>query len=357
MTKANSMRMWIVDAFADRAFAGAQAAVVPLDDWLSDEALQAIASECRMPETAFFAPMGAKGGYELRWFTPQGEAPISGHAALAAGAVLLSEIDPQAELAVFDTQSGALVVRRTDEGFTLDLPRKSRFPWDPPAGLAEALGGTNIEDAFGGEYATVVLPSEAAVRRLEPDLDAIARLVRGPRAGCLAVTAQADEGKPYDFVTRFFAPGLGLAEEAAIGGSFADIAPYWCDRLGLEEAVGLQCSKRGGAALAKPSLSTVRLLGEASVFLRGEIDPKVAARLVRKPRRGSKRRRLPSFAEPEDVLLPSDRQDAAAPEDLEVRVMDIADDEELIVAVFELEGQGETDDLGLERIEVSDLSR
>lgn len=348
------MRMWIVDAFADRAFAGAQAAVVPLDSWLSDEALQAIATECRMPETAFFAPKGAKGGYELRWFTPQGEAPISGHAALAAGAVLLSEIEPNLEIAVFDTQSGALVVRKDEAGFTLDLPRKSRFPWDPPAGLAEALGGANIEDAFGAEYATIVLPSEAAVRRLEPDMEAIARLVRGPRAGCLAITAQADEDKPYDFVTRFFAPGLGVAEEAAIGGSFADIAPYWCDRLGLEEAVGLQCSQRGGAALARPSLSTVRLLGQAAVFLRGEIDGKVAARLVRKPRATTKARRLPSFAEPEAVLLPEPPVSAEA--DLTVRVLELEADEELIVSVYELEPAADGSDPAVERIEISDLS-
>lgn len=347
MGKAKPMRMWIVDAFADRVFAGAQAAVVPLDTWLSDEALQAIASECRMPETAFFAPVGAKGGYELRWFTPQGEAPISGHAALAAGAVLLSEIEPNSELVVFDTQSGALVVRKNDEGFTLDLPRKSRFPWDPPAGLAEALGGANIEDAFGGEYATVVLPSEAAVRRLEPDLEAIARLVRGPRAGCLAVTAQADEDKPYDFVTRFFAPGLGVAEEAAIGGSFADIAPYWCDRLGLDEAVGLQCSKRGGAAMATPSLSTVRLLGQAAIFLRGEIDPKLAARLIRRPKKALKVRALPSFVEPEEVA-------GAAPDAAgqEAQVVDL-EEEDLLVSVYDLDPMSPP---GL-RVDVTDLSR
>lgn len=347
------MRIWIVDAFADQAFAGAQAAVVPLDSWLSDEAMQQLAAECRMPETAFFTSSGVKGSYQLRWFTPQGEAPMSGHAALAAGAVLLSEIDPSAELAVFDTQSGALVVRRTQEGFTLDLPRKARFPWEPPAGLAEALGGANIEDAFGGEYATVVLPSEAAVRRLTPDLDAIVRLVRGPRAGCLAVTAQADEDKPYDFVTRFFAPGAGVPEDSAIGGAFADIAPYWCDRLGLEEAVGLELSRRGGAARATPSLSTVRLLGQASVFLRGEVDARIAARLPRRARKASRRKPLPSFARQHEAEAPDEKGEAAPGSPGLALEPEAA---ELTILVYDLDDHTlESDDL--ERVEVSELAR
>lgn len=290
------MRVWIVDAFADQVFSGAQAAVVPLEAWLPDEALKAIAAECGMPETAFFTPGPVKGNYEMRWFTPAGETPMCGHAALAAGAILLNDITPEAELAVFDTQSGALVVRRTEEGFTLDLPRRPRFPWEPPAGLAEALGGANIVDAFGGDHATIVLSSEAAVRRLAPDLAAIAKLVRGPRAGCLAVTAQADEDKPYDFVTRFFAPGLGVQEESVTGASFADVAPYWLDRLGLDEVVGFQASRRGGVARASQSLSSVRLLGKAAVFLRGEMDQAVAQRFPKKPRRKGRGKALPTMS-------------------------------------------------------------
>lgn len=354
------MRMWIVDAFADRAFAGAQSAVVPLEQWPSDAALQAIASECRMPETAFIAPMGVRSGYELRWFTPQGEAPLGGHAALAAGVVVLGELQPQEDIAVFDTQAGALVVRKTEEGYALDLPRKARFPWDPPSGLAEGLGGANIEDAFGGEYATVVLPSEGAVRRLEPDLTAIAKLVRGPRAGCLAVTAQADEGQPYDFVLRFFAPGAAGAEEVAMGAAFADIAPYWCDRLGLEEAVGLQCSRRGAVALARPTLSTVRLLGQASVFLRGEIDPAVVRALESRPRRRSTRRTLPRLELPAEGLAqaaaaPGGGVRAAEPEPEEVRVVE-EEAQELTVKVYDLE-PGQDGEHALERVEVRELAR
>jgi PhzF family phenazine biosynthesis protein len=269
------MRIWVVDAFTDRVFTGHPAAVVPLDRWLPDVTLQAIASENRLSQTAFVAPAGIKGNYQLRWFTPQSEAPMSGHATLAAGAVVLAELEPDLELVVFDTQAGALVVRKTRDGFTLDLPRRVRAPWQPPAELTRALGGARIVDAFVGEFANVVLDTEDAVRALRPDLGAINKLVRGPRQGCLAVTAPADEGKAYDFVCRFFAPGLGISEDPVSGMSFADLAPYWCDRFDLESVVAYQASKRGGYVRAIQTLSSVRLLGQVAVYLRGELDPAI----------------------------------------------------------------------------------
>lgn len=272
------MRLWLVDAFAEQVFAGATAGVVPVDDWLDDELMQAIAAENNCAETAFFRPSGLKGNYELRWFTPNAEIPLPGHAALAAGAVLLGEVEPSLDMAVFDTAAGPLVVRKAIGGFTLDLPKRQRQLWEAPGQLAAALGGVNFVDAFVGEYANVVLPSEDAVRNLKPDFDAIARIVRGPRAGCLAVTARADEGRPYDFVSRFFAPGAGLAEDPVTGSSFADLVPYWCDRLGAKEVSGFQASKRGGHVKARQTLSSVRLTAATSVYLRGELDEAVAGK-------------------------------------------------------------------------------
>ncbi|MGE3143875.1 MAG: PhzF family phenazine biosynthesis protein, partial [Hyphomonadaceae bacterium] len=270
------MRLWIVDAFTDQVFTGNPAAVIPLEHWLPDATLQAIAAENKLSETAFFTPTGLKGNYQLRWFTPAVEVPLCGHATLAAGAVLLSEIEPGLEVAVFDTQAGALIVRRTEEGYTLDLPRRPRGPWTAPADLIEALGGARIVDAFVGEYANVVLDAEQTVRALRPDFAAIERIVRGPRQGCLAVTAPADEGKPYDFVCRFFAPGVGLPEDPVTGSAFADLAPYWADRFDLDSVVGYQASRRGGFTRAIQTLSSVRLMGQVAVYLRGELDPAVA---------------------------------------------------------------------------------
>jgi PhzF family phenazine biosynthesis protein len=270
------MRIWFVDAFTDRVFTGSTAAVVPLAAWLSDDVLLAIAAENRCSETAFFVPTGLKANYQLRWFTPTEEVPLCGHATLAAGAVLLTEIERDLEVVVFDTQAGPLVVRETPEGFTLDLPRRQRKPWDPPEELIAALGaGVRVIDGFTGEYANLVLDSETSVRAIRPDFRAIERMVRGPRVGCLAVTAMADEGKPYDFVSRFFAPGAGSPEEPVTGSSFADLTPYWCDRLDRESTTGFQASKRGGYVRGLQTLSSSRLLGKIAVYLRGELDPSI----------------------------------------------------------------------------------
>ncbi|MES1158892.1 MAG: PhzF family phenazine biosynthesis protein [Terricaulis silvestris] len=322
------MRIWVVDAFTDRVFTGNPAAVVPLERWLPDAALQAIASENKLSETAFFVPTGLKGNYQLRWFTPMTEVPICGHATLAAGAVLLSEIEPSLEVVVFDTQAGALIVRTTPEGYTLDLPRKARSPWTVPADLVGALGGPRLVDAFVGEYANVVLDNETAVRKLKPDIAAIDKIVRGPRQGCLTVTAPADEGKPYDFVSRFFGPGVGVAEDAVTGSAFADLAPYWCDRFDLESVIGHQVSKRGGFMRAIQTLSSVRLLGQVAVYMRGELDSSIerlhnradfepeAPR--RKRRRPAKERKLaPIFESP---LLPGLEDEVVTPANVEEQV-------------------------------------
>lgn len=314
------MRIWIVDVFTDRVFSGNPAAVVPLERWLPDATLQAIAAENRVSETAFVAPTGLRGNYQLRWFTPTIEVPICGHATLAAGAMLLSELEPGLEVVVFDTHAGALVVRATKEGYTLDLPRRARSPWTAPAEIVEAIGNPRIADAFVAEYANLVLENEQAVRDVKPDFAAINRYVRGPRQGCLVITAPADEGKPYDFVSRFFAPGAGVPEDPVTGSAFADVAPYWCDRFDMESVVGFQASKRGGYTRAVQTLSSVRLHGQVAVFLRGELDPAVA-RLNnreeepeaprRKPRRAKKARQMPALFE--EPLLPGLNGDAPPP--------------------------------------------
>lgn len=303
------MKIWIVHAFTDRVFTGNPAAVVPLERWLPDATLQTIAAENKLSETAFVVPTGLRGNYQLRWFTPATEVPLCGHATLAAGAMLLAEIETGLEVVVFDTHAGALIVRSTPEGYTLDLPRKQRSSWSPPPELATALGVDEFVDAFTGEYACVVLEDEKTLRKLKPDYAAIDQIVRGPRQGCLVVMAPADEGKPYDFVTRFFAPGVGINEDPVTGSAFADAAPYWCDRFDMESVVGFQASKRGGYMRAIQTLSSVRLLGQVAVYLRGELDPSIArlnnrAEEPEAPRRKKRRakRVLPAIFE--EPLLP-----------------------------------------------------
>jgi len=307
-----TMKIWIVHAFTDRLFTGNPAAVVPLERWLPDATLQAIATENKLSETAFVVPTGLKGNYQLRWFTPATEVPLCGHATLAAGAMLLSEVDPTLEVVVFDTHAGALIVRDTPEGFTLDLPRKQRTPWTPDASVSQALDGVEIVDAFIGEYANVVVEDEATLRAMAPDFAALNVAIRGPRQGNVVVSAPADEGKPYDFVQRFFGPGVGIDEDPVTGSAFADTVPYWCDRFDLESVVGAQASRRGGFVRAIQTLSSVRLLGQVSVYLRGELDPALARlhnRLEehpeapkRKKRRARRAKELPAIFE--DPMLP-----------------------------------------------------
>lgn len=313
------MKIWIVDAFTDRVFTGNPAAVVPLERWLPDATLQAIASENRLSETAFVVPTGLRGNYQLRWFTPATEVPVCGHATLAAGAVLLSEMEQGLEVVVFDTHAGALIVRHTPEGYTLDLPRRQRSVWEPTEDIITALGNPAVVDGFIAEYANVVLESEDAVKKLKPDFAALNVAVRGPRQGCITVTAPADEGKPYDFVSRFFGPGVGINEDPVTGSAFADLAPYWCDRFDMESVVGYQASKRGGYMRAIQTLSSVRLLGQVAVYLRGELDASIArlhnnpdAELEaprRKKRRSRKTAQLPPIFE--EPMLPG--LDGSAP--------------------------------------------
>ncbi len=315
------MKIWIVHAFTDRLFTGNPAAVVPLERWLPDATLQAIATENKLSETAFVVPTGLKGNYQLRWFTPAPEVPLCGHATLAAGAMLLSELDPSLEVVVFDSHAGALIVRGTPEGYTLDLPRRQRTPWTPDDSIGAALGGVEIVDAFIGEYANVVVEDEATLRNLKPDFAALNVAVRGPRQGMIGVTAPADEGQAYDFVSRFFCPSVGIDEDPVTGSSFADLAPYWCDRFDLESVVGFQASKRGGYMRAIQTLSSVRLLGQVSVYLRGELDPSLA-RLhnrvdehpeapKRKKRRARTVKQLPAIFE--EQAAPAPASEAASP--------------------------------------------
>ena len=323
-----SMRIWLVDAFADRPFRGNTAGVVPLRAWAPDAVLQAIAAENRCAETAFFVPTGLKGNYQLRWFTPTIEVPLCGHATLAAGAVLLTEIERDLDVVVFDTRSGPLVVRETAEGFTLDLPRRPRAVWTPPAALMNAMGDVRVIDAFTGEYATIVLSCEADVIAAKPDFAAIEALVRAPRSGCLAITALADEDRPYDFVNRFFAPGAGIPEDPVTGSSLADIAPYWCDRLERESVTGFQASARGGLVRGLQTLSSTRLLGQVAVYLRGELDARIA--------------RMAQAVEPSLAVAPVAPRPGA-----EERIVEIADlDGGDGISVFDLEAP-DGDDAGV----------
>ena len=227
------MRQWTVDAFAERPFRGNPACVVePLDSWPEDAWMQALAEENKQAETAYLRRTDAPDRFELRWFTPAIEVPLCGHATLASAHVLFTELGLASDTVRFETRrSGFLGVERAERGYRMDFPAQPFQPMEPPVGLVEALGITPVQ-VLASLYMLAILPDEASVRSLKPDLQAIARLDRGlSERGNLIVSAAADAGRPYQVVSRFFAPGSGIAEDPATGSAHCILAPVWAAKL------------------------------------------------------------------------------------------------------------------------------
>ena len=243
-----------VDAFADRPFTGNPAAVMPLDAWLPDETLQAIAEENNLSETAFTVPAsGGDADYELRWFTPTTEVALCGHATLASGFVLIEG----EELSFITRKAGILKVARDGDGLVLDLPVTLVRPAEDSA-LLEALGAQSgqVFASYQGAEATsiVLLENEEAVRACAPDMNAL----RGIDLMAI-VTAQADPGRGYDVVSRVFVPAWGVDEDPVTGSAHGALAPFWAERLGRERFAAFQASRRGG-------LVQCRLEGERAIL-------------------------------------------------------------------------------------------
>jgi len=246
-----------VDAFADKAFGGNPAAVMPLGRWLPDEMLLAMAAENNLSETAFLVPAapGGEAEFELRWFTPAAEVALCGHATLASGHVVLTS-DPSLTRVRFATRrSGVLEVARDGAGYAMRLPAQAPAPRDLP-GVTAALGVAGAETLWHERgYAVAVLENEAAVRALSPDFRALA--AEGP---ILAIATAP--GDAVDFVSRVFVPGFGIDEDPVTGSAHTVTAPYWAERLGRTELRAHQASARGGRL-------GCRLDGEAVVLTGG----------------------------------------------------------------------------------------
>ena len=251
-----------VDAFADRPFTGNPAAVMPLETWLPDATMQAIAEENNLSETAFTVPAEGDADYELRWFTPTTEVALCGHATLASGHVLI-----EGDSIRFRTrQAGVLVVGRDGDGYTLDLPEtlvreasgeKLRpYASGDGTGLLDILGtpDARVFPSYTGSEATaiVLLEEEQAVRACAPDM---ARL----REIDLMVIVTAAGGGRHDVVSRVFVPAWGVDEDPVTGSAHAVLTPFWCDRLGRDRFTAYQASRRGGAV-------TCRREGERAVL-------------------------------------------------------------------------------------------
>ncbi len=252
-----------VDAFTRTRFAGNPAAVIPLERWLPDPLLQVIAGENAVPETAFFIPKGDD--YHLRWFTPEVEVDLCGHATLAAAFVLMTRIHPGRRQVRFQSQSGLLTVTRDGDEYTLDFPSRPPVPSDIPAGLAEALGCRPAAYLRARDH-LVVLPSAAELRALRPDMTALLALPDTfggmPDTFGVIVTASG-EGEGVDFVSRFFAPAQGIPEDPVTGSAHCTLAPYWSQRLGKSSLTARQLSRRSGELRCTVVDDRVHLSGHA----------------------------------------------------------------------------------------------
>ena len=253
-----------IDAFTNRRFAGNPAAVMPMDHFLDDATLQAIAAENNLAETAFLVPEG--GDYRLRWFTPTTEVPLCGHATLASAAVVMERLEPGRSRVVFHSASGPLTVTRVASGYVMDFPARLSEPVRSPPGLAEALGVVPV-GVFADPFNYMALLERAElVRELTPDIAALARL---DRSG-VVVTAPGDG--IYDFVSRYFAPAKGIPEDPVTGGAHCALTPYWAKRLGTTEFRAYQASRRGGEIICRLAGDRVELEGACVFYLEGEVE-------------------------------------------------------------------------------------
>jgi len=249
-----------VDAFAEAPFTGNPAAVMPLDHWLPDEVMQAIAAENNLSETAFTVPSERNDAdYDLRWFTPTTEVPLCGHATLAAAHILI-----HGQAVRFSTQSGILTVARDGDMLQMSLPAYSLRAGDFP-GLLEALRIDQAESFIGqgAEPAVIVLlPNEAAVRSVRPDFKALGAL----DLFLAIVTAPGDE---QSIASRVFCPSVGIDEDPVTGAAHAALVPFWADRLGRHRFTALQASKRTGLIECEHRGDRVILGGHAVTVIEG----------------------------------------------------------------------------------------
>jgi len=267
------VRQWMVDAFAGKPFRGNPACVVePFDAWPESGWMQALAAENNQAETAFLLPTQDPARFGLRWMTPSLEVPLCGHATLGSAHVLFEELGLRADALTFDTRSGALIVRRTPEGFEMDFPADRPTLSPTPAGLADALGAQPIE-VWTAAYLIVVLDSEAAIRTLTPDIVALHRISsESTKRGDVGVAALADAGQRYDVVDRFFAPGAGVPEDPATGSMPCILAPLFADKLGRARVRFHQAYPGRGAEIE------TEMRGDR-VLLRGQAVTVVESRL------------------------------------------------------------------------------
>ncbi len=255
------IRIYQVDAFTEVAFGGNPAAVCPLDHWISDDVMQMIAMENNLSETAFFVNNG--GQYEIRWFTPEMEIDLCGHATLASAHVIFEHLQDQEREVTFKYKEGILKVVKDGKLLKMDFPATPAVEAVAPVSLIEGLKAEPLEVLKSRDF-LVIYPSEKDVLSIVPDFQ---KLVDVNTVGII-VTAP---GKKSDFVSRFFAPRAGIPEDPVTGSAHCTLIPYWADKLGKNILTAFQASRRGGKLACEFRRDRVIIAGSAVTFMHGEI--------------------------------------------------------------------------------------
>ena len=254
--------LYKIDAFASKLFEGNPAAVCPLDEWLSDEMMQTIAKENNLSETAFFVPNGDR--FRIRWFTPELEVELCGHATLASAYVLFNILGYKNEKIEFESRSGLLTVTKDNDWIVLNFPAQPPVECEIPEEIKNAFDGLPIECLKSEDY-IVVFENESDVESAKPDFGELAKLgLRG-----VIITAKS---KQYDFIARFFAPGYGIPEDPVTGSAYTQLAPYWASKIGPKKFHAKQISQRGGELLCELVGDRVLISGKGVKYLEGRIN-------------------------------------------------------------------------------------
>jgi PhzF family phenazine biosynthesis protein len=251
------------DAFTSQLFGGNPAAICPLTEWLPDEMMQKIAVENNLAETAFFVKTGDS--FMLRWFTPEYEIDLCGHATLATAHILFTELGYEGNSLHFETvKAGVLTVTRNGDKYTMDFPSRPPIHIETPNGLVEALGGQQPLSVLRSRDFFLEYESEEIIRDIAPDFYALSKM---DTVGVI-VTAP---GKDVDFVSRFFAPGAGVPEDPVTGSAHCNLIPYWAKKLGKNKLHAYQISQRKGELWCELKGERVLMSGNAVTYLKGEI--------------------------------------------------------------------------------------
>lgn len=251
-----------VDAFTDRLFGGNPAGVCPLDNWLADEIMQKIAMENNLSETAFF--VRKDNGFHIRWFTPKVEVNLCGHATLASAHVIFNHLDYREKMISFESRSGILNVTKEGDRLILDFPANKPARTALPDDFVHSLNITPIQCYRGKEDYLLLYKSQQEIEALYPDF----RYLEKVDARAVIVTAP---GEKADFVSRFFAPRVGIDEDPVTGSAHTVLIPFWAEKLGKTEMKALQLSRRGGTLFCRLRGDRVDIGGNAVTFLKGEI--------------------------------------------------------------------------------------